>query len=120
MKLPAFTRFGLVAHSTLLLASLLGLGAIDFGMQMNHEPMAHAPESQLSCQQRCSSATSSALIQTIQDIEQSRDKKARYAYPIETTDFAFEKVKRATKVPSEDYRLLRPPDLLALYGVLRI
>lgn len=120
MRLPSLQRFALLMNSGLVLVSLFGLGSFSFGPQMNHEGMGHSTVRPLGCQQKCSSATSPSVTQTSQEVDQKRDKKAGYSYPSTPIEFALNTVSRPALYPSDDFRLLRPPDLLALYSIYRI
>lgn len=118
MKLTMTQRFGKALGVGLLIVNLFGLGSVTVNAQMGHEMMQHGSDSSSGCQQRCSTATVTTVQQN-EDTEKDNDQKRAYSYPEVEVSTNYASLKRLTTSPSEDFRLLRPPDLYALYSSYR-
>jgi hypothetical protein len=81
--------------------------------------MTHATTTSTGCLQKCSTAISAVNANTKKEIEDKQDKKPVYSYPIYSSPYIFDRIKRLAVSPSDDFRLLRPPDLYALINVYR-
>lgn len=82
---------------------------------MNHHDALSSP----GCQQRCNPTTPSAT-QTSKKQRQSKpEPRPDYQRPLVSSFASFDEVKELVVSPSEDFRLLRPPDKLVLNGIFR-